>query len=105
MAYEMPAREGRKAVDIECRVESASQRMSMRLSDLSAGGGFIGTPAEVERGDRMQVAFILEGREWQCSARVAHVQPERGFGFAFLGDELADEARLAIERFVDESES
>jgi hypothetical protein len=77
----------------------------MRLSDLSLGGGFIGSPTQLTRGDRIHVTFVLEGQEVRCAARVAHVQPARGFGFAFLDDEMTDEACLAIERFVDPPEA
>ena len=101
MAYERQRRGGRKVVALECWVEGVSQRVSMRLSDISVGGGYIDTLAQVERDDRIQVTFVLDGQELRCGARVAHVQPTIGFGFAFLEDGVTDEDRLAIERFVD----
>jgi hypothetical protein len=104
MTYEKQRRGGRKVVALECWVEGVSHRTSMRLSDLGVGGGYVDTPAQVERGDRIHVTFVLDGQELRCPARVAHVQPAIGFGFAFLGDELTDEQRLAIERFVEPDE-
>ena len=94
-------RPDRKAVDIDCHVNGTSGHAPLRLCDLSPGGGFAAGHAEVERGQRIVVTFSLGGRELQCAARVAHVQPSRGFGFAFLQDELPEPARVALERFVD----
>ena len=71
----------------------------MRLSDLGLGGGYIDTPAQVAVGDEIRVAFTLGGEAIICPARVAHVQPSIGFGFAFLG-ELDEPIRVEIEKFV-----
>jgi hypothetical protein len=87
-------------VAIECRVEGISERTPFRLSDLGLGGGFVDTPAQVEAGARIRVAFSLNGQDLIFPARVAHVQPSIGFGFAFLGDELSDDARRALEQFL-----
>jgi hypothetical protein len=105
MTEERVGRPDRKVVALECWVDDVSQRTPMRLLDLSVGGGFIGSPTQLARGDRIHVTFVLEGQEVRCAARVAHVQPARGFGFAFLEDEMADDASRAIERFVDPSEA
>ena len=101
---EISGRPDRKVVAIDCRVDGVSGHTSLQLADLSQGGGFVAGPARVERGERILVTFSLEGHELQCAARVAHVQPSRGFGFAFLLDELSEPARLALERFVDGDE-
>jgi hypothetical protein len=100
MAYERERRSGRKIVAIDCVVEGVSSRAQMRLSDLGLGGGYVDTPTQVERGDRIQVTFAIDGHEFRFPARVAHAQPTFGFGFAFLAEEMADDARQALERFI-----
>ena len=103
MQYERERRSGRKVVALDCVVEGVSQRTSMRLSDVSLGGGFVDSAAQIERGDRIHVTFSIDGREFRFPARVAHVQPGIGFGFAFLTEGLTDDAVSALERFLDES--
>ena len=100
---ELSGRPDRKVVAIDCHVDGASGHAPLRLADLSPGGGFAAGHAAVERGQRIVVTFSLDGQELRCAARVAHVQPSRGFGFAFLLDELPEPARLALERFVDDA--
>ena len=89
----------RKQVAIECMVDGFT-RQTMRMSDIGIGGGFIDSPAQVEPGDRIHVTFTLNGQELRCVARVGHVQRGIGFGFAFLQDEMTEDARSAIERFI-----
>src|SRR4051794_34675344 len=98
MADERRGREDRKLVAIDCHIEGVSGNAPLRLSDLGLGGGYVEGVAQVERDRRIIVTFSLDGHELQCAARVAHVQPSRGFGFAFFRDELPEEARLALER-------
>src|SRR5688500_12817189 len=99
MAYDTPRRGGRRVVAIECQVDGVSQRIPLRISDLSLGGGYVDTPAQVQQGARINVTCRLEGQELRCPARIAPVQPTIGFGFAFLTDDLSEEARLALERY------
>jgi PilZ domain len=101
MTDEPLGRPERKVVAIDCHVDDPSGHAPLQLADLSLGGGFVKGQADVRRDDRILVTFSLDGHELQCAARVAHVQPSRGFGFAFFQDELPEEARLALERFID----
>ena len=105
MAYDTPRRGGRKVVAIECQVDGMSQRIPMRISDLSLGGGYVDTPAQVQQGDHIHVTFVLDGQELRCPARIAHAQPTIGFGFAFLTDDLSDEARGALDRYFQASDA
>ena len=105
MAYDTPRRGGRRVVAIECQVDGVSQRTPLRLSDLSPGGGYVDTPAQVQQGDRINVTFMLEGQQLRWPARIAHVQPTIGFGFAFLTEDLSEEARAALERYFQSSDS
>jgi hypothetical protein len=94
-------RQDRKVVAIECHVEGVSADTPLRLSDIGLGGGFVTGHAQVQRGDRVIVTFSLDGRELRCAARIAHVQPSRGFGFAFFQEELTPQVTVALQRFLD----
>jgi PilZ domain len=100
---EPDGRPDRKPVAIDCHIDGAgaSTGVPLQLADLSVGGGFVAGPAHVERGERIIVTFSLGGQALACAARVAHVQPSRGFGFAFFQDELPEPVRVALERFVE----
>jgi hypothetical protein len=98
MTFEKERRSGRKMVALDCLVEGLSQHSTMRISDLGLGGGFVDASVQVQRDDRIHVTFTLDGQELRCAARVAHVQPAIGFGFAFV--DLTDETRSAIERYL-----
>jgi len=97
---ETPGRHDRTRVAIDCQVDGTVAHERLHLADLSHGGGFAAGTADVQRGERIIVTFVLDGCEVWCPARVAHVQPTRGFGFAFLEDELPDTTRAALERYL-----
>ena len=99
MAEQTP-REHRKFVALECRVDGISQRNPLRLSDLSLGGGFVDTQAQLQPGDRIVVTFTLNDREFQYPATVAHLQKGIGFGFRFVVEEMSPEAIATLKAFV-----
>jgi hypothetical protein len=100
MPDDRQGRSDRKRVAIECHVDGVAPGTPLYLADLSVGGGFVDTAASFQRGDRIHVTFTLNGQQVQCLARVAHVRPSVGFGFAFVG-ELPGPTRLMLERFID----
>ena len=105
MAHQIPRRGGRKTVAIECQVDGVSRRTPLRISDLSLGGGFVDTPAHVQQGDRINVAFVLDGQEVRCPVRIAHVHPMIGFGFAFLTEALSEDARRTLKAYLESTDS
>jgi hypothetical protein len=100
MVQEQQRRAGRKIVSIDCHIDGVSRRSALRIPDIGVGGGFIDSPAPVQAGDVITLTFSLDGLEYQYRARVVHVQRTIGFGFAFLHDQLTEEARQALEQFV-----
>ena len=94
-------RRDRKDVSIEVRIDGVPQHRTFRLSDISVGGGFVDSPAQVQPGDRIQLALMIGGQRFEFGAVVAHVQRTIGFGFAFSPEEMTPEARAALEQFVD----
>ena len=96
----MKDRPQRKFVALDCHVDGISHRNPLRLSDLSMGGGFVDTQAQLQPGDPITVTFRLQDREFQFPAAVAHLQPGIGFGFKFLLEELSPDAHATLKAFV-----
>jgi hypothetical protein len=99
MGDERKERSARVPVLVDCHVEGFSARTSMRITDLSATGGYVECRAYYQPGDRMQLTVMLDGRDVMLTGRVVHNQPGIGFGFTF-DEDLPDDARKAVENFV-----
>ena len=83
----------RKPVLLECRIEGASGRAEMRISDMSSGGCFVDTPIPYRSGDPISLTVSLDGTDVALTGRVAHVQPGYGFGVALDVDRIPQSAR------------
>ena len=83
----------RKPVLLECRIEGASGRAEMRISDLSSGGCFVDTSIPYRSGDPISLTVSLDGTDVAMTGRVAHVQPGYGFGVALDVDRLSESER------------
>jgi hypothetical protein len=63
--------------------------------DISPGGLYMNTQAEVPEGALLTVRLPLEGRDVVCNAEVVYSNPGRGVGVTFQG--LSDEDRAHLE--------
>src|SRR5258706_11015605 len=78
--------------------EGASQAISLRPPDLSAGGMFIHTTEFLPRGSVLKLRLLLSGHEFLLRAEVRHCFSGQGVGVEFVNP--SPEALLAIEEEV-----
>ena len=64
--------------------------------DISPGGLYMNTQAEIPEGAVLTLRVPLEGRDVVCNGEVVYSNPGRGVGVNFQG--LSDEDRAHIER-------
>jgi len=64
--------------------------------DISPGGLYMNTQAEIPEGAVLTLRVPLEGRDIVCNGEVVYSNPGRGVGVNFQG--LSDEDRAHIER-------
>jgi hypothetical protein len=88
----------RLPVVVECRIEGVFT--SLRLSELSFGGGYVDTTAILSVGDPVSLVMILDGEEATVSGRVVYTHAAMGFGFAFDHDQLREPSRTRITKFL-----
>ena len=63
--------------------------------DISPGGLYMNTQAEVPEGALLTLRLPLEGRDVVCNAEVVYSNPGRGVGVTFQGLSDEDRAHLA----------
>ena len=74
----------RKRILLEARWESMSRRHEARVDDVSLGGCFVNTYAQVELGERIDLEIQLPSGEWlSVRGLVASYHPGVGFGMSF----------------------
>jgi hypothetical protein len=64
--------------------------------DISPGGLYMNTQAEIPEGSVLMLRIPLEGRDIVCNGEVVYSNPGRGVGVNFQG--LSDEDRALLER-------
>jgi len=64
--------------------------------DISAGGLYMNTQAEIPEGAVLTLRIPLEGRDLVCNGEVVYSNPGRGVGVNFQG--LPDDDRGFLER-------
>ena len=64
--------------------------------DISPGGLYMNTQAEIPEGAVLTLRVPVEGRDVVCNGEVVYSNPGRGVGVNFQG--LSDEDRAHIER-------
>ena len=64
--------------------------------DISPGGLYMNTQAEIPEGALLTLRLPLEGRDVVCNGEVVYSNPGRGVGVTFQG--LSDEDRAHLER-------
>jgi hypothetical protein len=95
----MPRKEDRHTYLKEVELEFSSGRRSARISDISAGGCYIDTIAQVPVGETIALHISASnGESMQFTGRVAYILEGFGFGVEFTN--LTDEHRAYIEKLV-----
>ena len=77
-------RNKRKRILLEAKWESLSRRHEARVDDVSLGGCFVNTYAQVELGEHIDLEIQLpSGESLAVRGLVASYQPGVGFGMSF----------------------
>jgi len=85
----------RKRILLEAKWKSMSRRHEARVDDVSLGGCFVNTYAQVELGEHIDLEIELAPGEWlPLRGHVASYQPGVGFGMSFTSLTTAERARL-----------
>ena len=95
----MPREQERVTFFVEVVLESDSGRRQARISDLSVGGCFIDSIANISEGE--SVTFDLKhpnGEEMEFTGQVTYLLPSVGFGVRFT--DMQEEQRTFVERIV-----
>ena len=100
----MPRKEDRFSYLKEVELEFASGKRSARISDISAGGCYIDTIAQVPVGENLTLHIASsDGQSMPFSGRVAYVLENFGFGVEFV--DLSDQQRALLKKIVDSAAS
>ncbi|MEO8041891.1 MAG: PilZ domain-containing protein [Acidobacteriota bacterium] len=95
----MPRKEERYTYLKEVELEFASGKRSARISDISAGGCYIDTIAQVPVGESLTLHISAsDGHSMQFQARVAYILERFGFGIEFT--DLTDEHRAFLANLL-----
>ena len=74
----------RKRILLEARWQSVSRRHEARVDDVSLGGCFVNTYAQIELQEDVNLEIKLPSGEWlPLEGKVASYQPGVGFGMSF----------------------
>ena len=89
----------RKRILLEAKWKSVSRRHEARVDDVSLGGCFVNTYAQVELGEHIDLQIQLASGEWlPLRGDVASYQPGVGFGMSFTS--LTDEETAGLEELM-----
>lgn len=89
----------RKRILLEAKWQSLSRRHEARVDDVSLGGCFVNTYAQVEPGEHVNVEIKLPSGEWlPLRGAVASYQPGVGFGMSF--NSLSPEETAALNELI-----
>lgn len=85
----------RKRILLEAKWESMSRRHETRVDDVSLGGCFVNTYAQVELGEHVKLEIRLPSGGWlPLRGHVASYQPGVGFGISFTALSAEETAEL-----------
>lgn len=98
----MPRKEERVSYLKEVELEFASGRRSARISDISPGGCYIDTIAQVPVGDPVSLHISAsDGESMLFKGKIAYVLDGNGFGVEFV--DVSDEQREFLRKIVTSS--
>ena len=85
----------RKRILLEAKWKGVSRRHEARVDDVSLGGCFVNTYAQVELGEHIDLQIQLASGQWlPLRGHVASYQPGVGFGMSFTSLTAAETAGL-----------
>ena len=89
----------RKQILLEAKWRGVSRRHEARVDDVSLGGCFVNTYAQVELGEHIDLQIKLASGEWlPLRGQVASYQPGVGFGMSFTS--LSAEETAGLEELM-----
>src|SRR5919202_1936202 len=89
----------RKRILLEAKWESLSRRHEARVDDVSLGGCFVNTYAQIELGEDVNLQIQLPSGEWlPLRGKVASYQPGVGFGMSFTS--LSEDETAALKELM-----
>ena len=89
----------RKQILLEAKWKGVSRRHEARVDDVSLGGCFVNTYAQVELGEQIDLEIQLASGEWlSLRGYVASYQPGVGFGMSFTS--LTAEETAGLEELL-----
>lgn len=95
----MPRQNDRYSFLKEVQLEFSSGKRSARISDISIGGCYIDTIAQVPVGEGLTIHIeSSEAQTMKFSGRVAYVLEGFGFGIEFV--DLSDEQRDFLSNII-----
>ena len=95
----MPRKEDRYTYLQEVELEFSSGKRSARISDISAGGCYIDTIAQVPVGEPLALLISrANGESMSFRGRVAYILDGFGFGVEFI--DLTDEHRQFLAELL-----
>ena len=97
--YPEKRRHPRLPVLVDCRVDGASGRAEMRLTDLSPVGCYIDTSIVFPPHTRVTLSFKLGDSDYALAGRVVPM-PTAGFGFGVEFVDLDEATRQRLEAYI-----
>ncbi len=95
----MPRKEERLTYLKEVDLEFSSGQRSARISDISPGGCYIDTIAQVPIGEPVRLEIgAVDGSSMVFTGKVAYILDGFGFGVEFI--ELSDEHKDFLSRLI-----
>ena len=95
----MPRQNDRYSYLREVELEFASGKRSARISDISAGGCYIDTIAQVPVGESLQLHIAsTSGDAMTFNGTVAYVLDGFGFGIEFV--DVSDQQREFLDKLI-----
>lgn len=101
MDYPDKRRYRRIPVLVECRVEGASGRVEMRMTDLTPLGCYVDTTVAFPAGEKVTLHAALGEEELSLSGRVIPMQ-QTGWGFGIEFVDLDATVRQQLESYYEQ---
>ena len=97
----MPERRSkpRLSINLGAEWESAGEKLSARISNLSEGGCYLDTVGDVRRGEIVGFRVLLPDDDWlYLEGEVRHYTAGEGFGVRFV--DLNDEQEAKLKALI-----
>jgi hypothetical protein len=104
VSYSEKRRYPRLPVLVECQVEGASGRATMRLTDLSPKGCFVDTTMTFPPGPVVTLVATLGEAEVTLAGRVVPMQ-QSGYGFGIEFTDLDDATQEKLDAYIQKAGS